>query len=362
MINELKISNFRQFKNLKLEFNKNIIIIHGDNTKGKSTILEAIYLLTNGETPWGDFDDEFHIDQEENEYFRIEGQFDNEKRFVYFRDKQKRQLKADAVNTTSKKFFSNFSSIMFSPEQIDLLMISSSKRRDFLDNILAQIDYEYVEIHSIFSKSLKQRNAYLKKLSKAFYEKGIINIEDPQLIYWTNQIAKYSAIIMSKRQEIINKIQTENIQLIYNPSVTLNLFEDLADIKSIESITIERLKEGLKRDIATGISNIGAHRDDWTIIQGKDIKRFGSRGEKRVAIGRLIFEALELISEAKESRPILLLDDISSELDKANTEKTLLNDILDKQQTFITAIELNHIPKEIREKSQIIDLNSSEGF
>lgn len=358
MIKELRITNFRQFKELRLEFTKNIVIIHGDNTKGKSTILESIFLITNGINPWGDFDDEFHLEQEKDQYFRIEGIFDEEKKYVYFRDKLKRQLKINGANTTSKKFFENISSIMFSPEQIDILMVSSSKRRDFLDNIIAQIDIEYSDILSQFNKSLKQRNAYLKKLSKAFYERGIINENDPQLIYWSNQISKYSSLIMAKRQDMLKQLTTQDIEIVYNPSVTLNLGEDIADTSIIEKITNERIRQSMKRDIATGITNIGAHRDDWIILQGKDIKRFGSRGEKRVAIGRLIFQALELISEQKEYRPILLLDDISSELDKSNTKKALSNDVINKQQTFITAIELEHIPSEIRDIAQVIDLNS----
>lgn len=359
MIKELRLTNFRQFGDFKLKFNNDIIVIHGDNTKGKSTILEALFLITNGYSPWGDFDDEFNTTQNEVEkYFRIEIQNLDERDYVYYRDTAKRQLKLNGGNTTSKKFFENISSIMFSPEQIELLMISSSKRREFLDHIISQIDIEYNDIKSKYERSLKQRNAILKKLGKLFFEKSILNENDQQLIYWTKQIARYGAIIMAKRSETISKLKNEDIEIIYKPSVTLNLFEDLANVQSIEKIVYELLMEKIKRDIVTGYTNIGIHRDDWTIFSGKEIRRFGSRGEKRIAIGRLLFLSLELVSQKKGFRPILLLDDISSELDKGNTLKAMSLDTISRQQTFITTIEIEHVPKEILEIAQIIDLNN----
>ncbi len=358
MIKQLKLTNFRQFTDTSFDFKKNIIVIHGNNTKGKSTILEAIYLITNGQSPWADFEDEFNTDQsDENKHFRIEIQNNQERAYAYFRDSLKRQLKLNGANTTSKKFFENISSVMFSPEQIDLLMISSSKRREFIDQILSKIDIEYDDIISKFHKSLKQRNAYLKRLSKKFYDTGELPKEDSQLGYWSDQIAKYSAKIMTKRSQVIAQLKNKELEVIYNPSVTLNLFEDIADTQSLQRIIRELLDEKVKRDIATGFTNIGAHRDDWTIMQGKEIKRFGSRGEKRMAIGKLIFLTLELIADKKGVRPILLLDDIPSELDTINTRKILSDKIFDQQQTFITTIELSHIPKEILKKAQVIDLN-----
>lgn len=358
MIKALHLKNFRQFKDFKLEFTNDLVIIHGDNTKGKSTILEALFLVTNGYSPWGDFDDEFNDNQEAHErYFRVEIQNFEDRSYAYFRDSSKRQLKLNGSNTTSKKYFENISSIMFSPEQIELLMISSSKRREFLDHIISQIDIEYADIHSKFQKCLRQRNAILKKLGKIFFEYGTINENDQQLLYWTNQVSKYSSMIMEKRAKIISQLKSEDLEVLYKPSITLNLFEDLADINSIQRITYEKLIEKVKRDVATGYTNIGAHRDDWTIIQGREVSRFGSRGEKRVAIGRLIFLALDIISNTKEFRPILLLDDISSELDRSNTIKALSLDTIDKQQTFITTIDINHLPSNLIEKAQVIDLS-----
>jgi DNA replication and repair protein RecF len=357
MITSLKLTNFRQFKTLSLDFNNDFVIIAGDNTKGKSTILESIYLVTNGQTPWGEFEDEFNTEQDNDRYFRIEVKDRENISYTYFRDNQKRLLKIDNRNTIPKKFFEKVCSVIFSPERIDLLMISGSKRREFIDQILVQTDIEYADTLSKYNKTLKQRNAYLKKLSKRFYESGLIDTNDSQLLYWTKQISLFGSQIISKRSEIIEKLNSEDIKLEYKPEINLNLFEELSDTENIQRILYEQLVNSLRRDVATGITNIGPHRDDWNIYQGKDVKRFGSRGEKRVAIGRLIFQSLELISESKGYRPLLLLDDISSELDNGNTYKALSNKTLNKQQTILTVIDINHIPEEFKNRAQIIDLN-----
>lgn len=358
MIKSLKLANFRKFETFKLEFENNFVIISGDNTKGKSTILEAIYLITNGITPWGEYDDEFNdLQKEEDKHFRIEVISEDGKTYSYFRDNNTRVLNLDGKKVSSRKFFEDISSVIFSPERIDLLMISSSKRREFVDNILLKIDIEFGELHTKYLKALRQRNAYLKRLSKDFYEFGIIKSDDTQLKYWTEQIAKLGSKIITQRVDVLNQLNGD-ITLEYKPSITLNLFEDLSDLDSIYNILREQLKDGIKRDIATGVTNIGPHRDDWSIYQGKDVRRFGSRGEKRVAVGRLILQSLELISEKRGNRPILLLDDITSELDRKNTEISLSNKVIDKQQTILTVIDINHIPEKLKSSSQIIDLNT----
>ena len=118
------------------------------------------------------------------------------------------------------------------------------------------------------------------------------------------------------------------------------------------------VEESKKRDIATGYTNVGPHRDDWRLINGTDMKKFGSRGEKRLAIGQLIFNKQELVAKKLGFYPILLLDDISSELDTENTKRVFNDKFLGKQQTFITMIEYKELPKRLLEKAQLVDLNS----
>lgn len=344
MIRRIKLTNFRKFNELEIDITKDIVVLYGDNAQGKSTILEAIYLLTNGKSPWA-VSDEFvnNSQNEEDKFARIEISTEDHS-YAFFKNNARRICKIDDQNTTPKKFFQSNASTIFNPEQIEILMISPSRRRDFLDEVISQIDYEYNDTLAKFRKVLRQRNAYLKKLAKKFYEQGIIARNDTQLNFWTNEFVNLSKIIQSKRLELIDDLSSDGFTLEYVKSND----EDL-------EVCIENAK---KRDIVTGCSNIGPQRDDWEIIVEKNIKKYGSRGEKRLAIGNLIFRVQDVLNKKLGFYPILLLDDIASELDPKNTHKIFGEENIKKQQTFITIIHYEELPKEIIKKAQLIDLNS----
>jgi DNA replication and repair protein RecF len=131
--------------------------------------------------------------------------------------------------------------------------------------------------------------------------------------------------------------------------------EDFSQTKDLLEKEIEKSK---KRDIATGYTNTGAHREDWQIHENQDVKKYGSRGQKRLAIGKLIFRTQDVFAKENGYYPTLLLDDISSELDKSNTKEILNKDLLSKQQSFITVIDTKNLPKDIVDNAQLIDLSS----
>lgn len=344
MITNIKLSNFRKFNDLEIPIEKDIIVLYGDNAKGKSTILESIMLITNGTSPWASSDEYVsNTQKKEHEYTRIETIIDD-KKYSFAKNNGKRVFKIEDHKTTPKKFFEKTASTIFNPEQIEILMISPSKRRDFLDEAIVIMEYDFSESLKLYRKTLRQRNAYLKKLSKDFYERGIVARNDPQLNFWTEKLTKLAKQIQEKRQEVCKDLSSKNLKVEY--------------IKSNEDINIEdAIENSKKRDIATGYTNVGPHRDDWRLINGTDIKKFGSRGEKRLAIGRLVFNKQELIAKKLGFYPILLLDDIASELDSENTKKVFRKEFLNKQQTFITIINHKELPKEILEIAQLVDLN-----
>lgn len=343
-INSLHLKNFRKFEKLDLDLSQQINIIEAHNAKGKSTILEAIYMLTNGHSPWtNDHADLISYINEKNTFFRIEADVEdsNDKyQIALFHENGVNQFFINGKKSTRKKFNKITCANLFSPEQIELLMISPSKRREFLDNLIAKIDLDYRDNLTAFERVLRQRNAYLKKLSKRFYETGEIETDDQQLQFWTTSLAVASTKVMSRRASIIEELSnnTKGFKIKYQPSLQLNLFEDLASVKEISKIHLNELNNFLKRDIALGYTKTGAHRDDWNITTDKDVKRFGSRGEKRVAIGKLIFQTQDLFNTYLGYYPILLLDDISSELDDRNIEILLNHEFLDKQQVIVTTI------------------------
>ncbi|MFA7678310.1 MAG: DNA replication and repair protein RecF [Candidatus Dojkabacteria bacterium] len=345
MIENIKLTNFRKFNELDIDIKKDITVLHGNNAKGKSTVLEAIYLITNGISPWASSNEFISNSQkEENRYCRIEITSDT-KRYSFFKDDNRKILQMDGKKVIPKRFFEKMASTIFNPEQIEILMISPSKRRDFLDEAISIMEYEYSTKLKNFRKILRQRNAYLKKLSKDFYEKGIVARNDTQLNFWTEEFIQISKYIQTKREKLSKELFFDNLKMLYIKS---NGDDKLADA----------LENSKKRDIATGYTNVGPHRDDWILSNGEDIKKFGSRGEKRLAIGQMIFKKQEIIAERLGFYPILLLDDIASELDEKNSKKIFDKKLLKKQQTFLTIIDPNNLPKDVIKNAQLIDLNS----
>jgi len=246
MIKKLSLKNFRRFKDIELSFNSRTIIIYGNNAQGKSSILEAIYLMSNNKSPWSGSDEYIHNHQNEiTEHSRIEMEVD-EKTYIYYKDNNRKIYMIDGRKTNSKKFYSQNISTIFNPEKIDLLMLSPSHRRDFLDETISNINYEYSFILKRYRRLIRQRNSYLKKLSKQFYEKGVIARNNPQLNIWTKQLIELSAQIYKERINIIKKFEQENFKLQYQfcdkelekilqAKENIKLIEDLLQ-KSIENM------------------------------------------------------------------------------------------------------------------------------
>lgn len=316
--------------------------------------MEAIYLLTNGHSPWtSELEDIRNYLNERDDFFRIEASIEHNMddfKIAVFHQNTSNQFSIDGKRTIRKRYSRLTCSNLFSPDQIELLMVSPSKRREFMDHLISKVNLDYKDNLQRFERIHRQRNAYLKKLSKRFYDTGEINIEDQQLNFWTKEFASASAKIMAKRAEILEELSNNDagFRIHYNPSLKLNMFEDLAQIEQLSQIHFKELAEYFKRDVALGYTKTGAHRDDWNITTDKDIKRFGSRGEKRMAISRLIFQTQEIYNKYLGFYPILLLDDISSELDDNNVKLILENETLRKQQVVVTTIrnlKINHNAK-----------------
>ncbi len=356
MIEKLVLKNFRKFQNHSMDFKKNLVVLSGENAQGKSSVLEAIYLISNGNSPWASTDEYVNTDQRNIPHVRIEMIKDG-KEYVYFKENSKRIFKIEDRKVRSKTFFEKNAATIFNPEQIELLMISSSKRRDFLDDTILKYDYEYEHSLKQFKRILRQRNAHLKKLAKLFYEKGIVAVNDTQLAFWTKELVNTSVEILIKRAKLCRELSNKEYEIKYSNSFNIDR-RRLTNEEYIKQSIDEGLEESKRRDIATGYTNKGPHRDDWSIHNGIDIKRFGSRGEKRLAIGKLIFQTQEVVKEKTGFYPILLLDDIASELDIKNTVKIFDKKVLDKQQTFITVIDPKTLPKDVLKDCQMIDLNS----
>lgn len=353
-LKSLKLQNFRKYTDKEFTFNSQLNIIYAPNATGKTTILEAISVLTNGTSSWtGNIHDLYcynnpEITDEKSTYFRISGnitadEFEDPKHFAVYQSPTQKKFQIEKQNTTSRRFLSSMAATVFSPEHIELLMISPQQRRNYLDQTLSRIDLDYAEDIKLLKKVVRQRNAYIKKISKKLYESGIMpNVDnDQQFTYWSKQLADVSSKIMVKRSNFMQRLITQEFRIEYVNSLNLNEFELMQELPALQESHLEKILAGSKKDIALGYSNLGAHRDDWNIITTLEVKRFGSRGEKRMAIGQLIFLVQEVLAQELGFYPFLLLDDISSELDLSNIKRILTDEIMEKQQVFITTVSLD---------------------
>jgi DNA replication and repair protein RecF len=345
VLKSIVLQNFRSYKKSEFSFEDTTLII-GPNTSGKSNLIEAIYLLSTGKSFRTDKDAQMLTFKEE--VGRVKGVLKDEEIEVVVTNGQVNggsQYKKFLVNGVSKRrvdFAGHLQAVLFSPQDLEIIVDSPSLRRNFLDEILEQVDRNYRVATISYSKALRQRNALLELAQ----ETGIRN--EKQLEYWDNLVIENGNIITAKREEFIYFIN----------SSAKDIFDFIVEYdKSV--ISKQRLLQYKNEEVAAGVTLVGPHRDDFSIQMFNntqntthDIKSFGSRGQQRLAILQL--KALELLFVEKVlgERPILILDDIFSELDEDHI--VLILEQIGKQQTIMTTTHREFIPRKLLKSMKII--------
>lgn len=367
-IKRLKLNNFRQFKEKEIVFEDNMTAFVGPNARGKSTIIEAIYMLSTGLSPWTS-DNSAIVRNTENaneRIGRIEADIEVDERekniALVIKANNGSVIKEYRVNdksTTRPKFVQNLNTVIFSPDLIDLLMFEPRQRRVFLDSYVSKIDIEYADTLQKYEKAVRQRNKLLKILSK---KRSVTESDKNNLKAWTTQILDYGSLITLKRIQFIERINEVKPKLYpnkiaYKPNLEISEFESLGETDYIRNTFKEQLTKSFRKELAIGVTMVGPHRDDWTLeYKGRNLNRFGSRGEKRMAITDLAFKMNNLLIDEFKDEPIILLDDISSELDAKNTARLFTGKIENYQQTILTTTDLSEMKKSIKSPVQIIEL------
>ncbi|MBN1618085.1 DNA replication/repair protein RecF [Candidatus Dojkabacteria bacterium] len=430
-INRLKLENFRQFRNKTVEFGKNWTVIVAPNASGKSSIIEAIYMLSYGDSPWtnktsnlikithkteeiqnkpGKINDKLMKTPEVKDYeklinhtCRISSEIERNQEIknlsMVIQNNNRsivKSFKEDTSSITRKEFIQNIHTILFSPDMIDYLMFEPKQRRDFLDKHIESIDPEYGDILNNYEKVLRQRNSLLRIIRsktrqrlngyKNGYSNGYYNhysnsnnntstyqnlksqqfSDESSLKYWTEQLINLGSIVMTKRFDFVNRLNGTKQDLYptkinYIPKLILNELETLGNTSYIEQEFKKQIQGIHEKEKVVGITLIGPHRDDWSLEnKGININELGSRGEKRLSISDVILKVNHIIKEDQNIRPIILLDDISSELDEKNMKELFQNKISKDQQAIITTTTEAHLPDKVIENSQIIHLNDDK--
>ncbi|MFH1416359.1 MAG: DNA replication and repair protein RecF [Elusimicrobiota bacterium] len=341
-IKELNLINFRNYRNFNIKFSDGTNIITGKNGTGKTNILEAIFLISTTISHRNNILSE--ITMHDENAFRITGDIINStgKLTVGLDYKKGEGIRASLNSSAVKKntLIDRFPVVMFSPEDIEVIKGPPGSLRRMMNIIKAQTDSRFIDILLKYNRILKERNALLKE---GYENKGKEFMDG--LNVWTKSLLKYAEKISDSRREFIKEInssiqeETSDMGLKYLLKIKYNINNYNSD-KSIND------------DIACGCTTWGPHRESFCFyLDGKNLRKYGSRGEVR--IGALIFRmaAWRILKEKKGKQPIVLLDDVFSELDEE--KRHLIESRLDNVQSIMTATE---IPAEMKNVCNIIPL------
>jgi len=324
-IKKLKVQNFRNYEEQEIEFNKNINVIYGDNAQGKTNILEAIFLTSFGKSFRTTKEKE--IINKDKDFAKVYVEYEKEDRDgkIQITLADKKEIKINGVKIKKlSELLGTVNIVIFTPDDMDILKDGPQQRRRFLDMMIGQIRTNYVHNLNSYIKTLEQRNNYLKSRS----------INEAMLDIWDEKLAEYGEKIYQYRNEYIEKIKLkikdihkeitdEDISIVYK-----------SDCENKEKY-LKKLKENRELDKLKGYTSKGTHKDDFKVlINGEDVRIYGSQGQNRTSILSLKLAELQVIHDEIGEYPILLLDDFMSELDEKRIKKFLQN--IENIQVIIT--------------------------
>lgn len=349
-ITNIKIKNFRNYKNEEINLEKNINIFYGENAQGKTNIIEAIFLCSLGKSFRAKKDIEMIKLNEENAIVEIEYEKLDRDGKIKIELGNKKNIYINGVKIKKlSELLGNLNIVIFTPDDINILKGGPQNRRRFLDIMISQLRPNYMHILNLYLKTIEQRNKYLRQIKEENKDENLLEI-------WDEKLAEYAIKISEYREEFINKI-INKIKIIHK-----KITNEKEEIK-IEYITeckdkneyINILKQRRKLDIIKGFTTKGIHRDDFMIyINNKEINIYGSQGQNRTAMLSLKLAELQVINDEIGEYPILLLDDFMSELDKTRRKNFLEN--IEGTQVIITGTEKLDI-----ENLEYLEYNVSNG-
>lgn len=354
IISNLRLYNFRNYEQLNIDFSNNLNIIYGNNGTGKSNLIEAIYLLSLSKS-FRTMDDN-NLIRKNSDVCLVKGVVDNKTYFIELNKNSKKLFIDNKKITKVGDFISKINIVLFNPYDTKIFIDSPSNRRKLLNIEISQINSNYIKLISDYNKILKNRNAYLKELylnSNGSLE--YLNILTQKLITLGMEICKIRESFIDNINKNLTSIYKNifdygNLEIKYRSDYKNKSYEDLENV----------YKKNIKTELNYRKTMIGVHHDDFDfILDGYNIKEYGSVGQQKNAIISFKLAELILIKLINGSYPILILDDLFSELDsiKINNIIKMLNK---EVQTFITTTDINDVDKSLLEESNIYYANNGQ--
>ena len=353
VIESIKLENFRNYETLELQLDPGTNIFYGENAQGKTNILESVYLCGTTKSHKGSRDREMIRFDQEEAHIRMKLDRAGSSYSIDMHLKKNRP-KGIAINGVPIRKagellgLGNF--VFFSPEDLNIIKSGPGERRRFVDLELCQLSKVYLFQLSNYNKILNQRNKLLKEISFRPEYLDTLDVWDSQLVQYGQRVIQERELFVSRLNEIIGGIHQrlsggrETLVIHYEKNVEIGDFE-------------QKLKNSRERDLKLRTTQNGPHRDDLCFdIGGKDIRKFGTQVQQRTAALSLKLSEIELVKQEIKDTPVLLLDDVLSELD-SNRQKYLLDGIHDIQ-TLITCTGLDEFVEnrfEINKVFQVSD-------
>lgn len=362
-LKNIELTNFRNYKHIKVSFNKGINIIYGKNAQGKTNLLESIYLLGLTNSHRSILDNSLIYN--EAPFLKVKGVLKKDKignDLEVYIDDRKKILKLDnsIINKVSD-YISIMNIIIFTPDDLDLIKGSPQIRRKFLNVELSQLYSNYYIVLNEYEKLLKIRNEYLKNVYKTN------KIDDNYFDILTSYLVDKAIIIYKMRQKFVDKFNLfcqdiynditnyEGFRIIYKKSIDVDIND-----RNIKQIILDKFREKKDVEIKLASTIYGPHRDDLEFyLNDINLKYYGSQGQQRIAVLTLKLSEIEIFKKYIDSTPILLLDDIFSEIDKIKRDN-LLKYINKDIQTIITTTEVDNIDEKFIKKAKLFQIDDGK--
>lgn len=339
-VKSIELLNFRNYETLRLNLGEGTNIFYGDNAQGKTNLLESLYLSGTTKSHKSSKDREMIRFQAEEAHIRTVSEKKGKEYQIDIHLK-KNKAKGIAVNKVpikkASELFGILNLVFFSPEDLNIVKNGPSERRRFLDVELCQLDAVYLYHLSKYNRTLAQRNKLLKDMVFRPELESTLPVWDSQLVSYGKKVIEGRERFVNELAEIVRRIHfhisggKEALKVSYEPDIGQSSFE-------------EGLAKCKFKDLKTGTTNVGPHRDDLSFfVENVDIRKFGSQGQQRTCALSLKLSEIELVKRSIHDAPVLLLDDVLSELDK-NRQNYLLNSIHDIQ-ALITCTGLDEFVK-----------------
>jgi DNA replication and repair protein RecF len=353
-VSRLKLDNWRNHASFEFEFN-GITVLVGSNASGKTNFLEAIYYLACGKSFRTKDENLVAWDKDFSRLLADVEKDDGKEDLLVVLEKRERVVKTVKIKgqkKASSHLLGHLNCVLFTPEEIDLISTLPEARRRYLNLTISQTNRQYAYNLIHYKRAMEQRNSLLRRINDGLAKENELEV-------WDGKLAEFGSEIMNEREKFIDFI---------NEKITEHYGELSGDEKDLKICYLPSVEKGQgwggmltklttnrSRDIAAKITTSGPHRDDFQFfLNGKNVNEFASRGEFRTIILALKLSEIDYLEEISKEKPVLLLDDVFSELDAKRRD--YLSQLFLKQQTIETTTDLDHVSKNVIEKAKILEL------